>query len=62
MKDKWLYDIILDGQFVGDQGDYEFDTKEDAINDANHFIENALAIEYERSADDFEIQCYQAIM
>lgn len=60
-KGKWLYDIFLDDCYVGDQGDYAFNTKEEAEVDANHYLEQALVEEYNRSADDFVIEYYQAI-
>lgn len=62
MAGKWLYDIFLDDCIVGNQGDYEFDTKEEAVIDANDYIENTLVSEYERNGDDFEVQYYQAIV
>ena len=58
-KGKWLYDIFLDDNHVGDQGDEAFDTREDAEIDANHYLEQALANEYNRNADDFVIEYYQ---
>lgn len=57
---KWLYDIFLDDCFVGNQGDSAFDTKEEAEIDANEHLELALANEYNRNADDFKIEYYQA--
>ncbi len=60
MEGKWLYDITLDGDYVGDQGDAEFDTKDEAIEDAKDFIHNALLKEYKRENKDFSIECYQA--
>ena len=60
-KDKWLYDIFLDECCVGDQGDYAFDTKEEAEIDANEYLELAISKEYGRNADDFKIEYYQAI-
>ena len=59
-KDKWCYDIILNGVVVGNQGDETFDTKEEAVIDANEYIELALCNEYNVSGDDFEIEYYQA--
>ena len=41
-KDKWLYDIFLDNLIVANQGDYAFDTKEEAEADANQYIEDTL--------------------
>ena len=58
-KGKWLYDIFLDDNYVGDQGDEAFDTKEKAEIDANEYLELALSKEYGRSADDFVIEYYQ---
>lgn len=60
-KDKWLYDIFLDDNCVGDQGDEVFNTKDEAITDANEFIKQALAKEYNRSIDAFRVEYYQAI-
>jgi len=59
-KDKWLYDIYLNGHIVGNQGDEAFDTREDAIIDANQYIEEALCKEYNANGDDFEVEYYQA--
>jgi len=58
-KGKWLYDIFLDDNYVGDQGNEAFDTREDAEIDANHYLEQVLVAEYGRSADDFVIEYYQ---
>lgn len=57
----WLYDIMLkDGTTVGNQGDEDFKTKEDAFDDAMDFIICELCEEYNKSIEDFEIQCYEA--
>lgn len=61
MEGKWLYDIFLDDRFIGDQGDGEFDTVDDAVNDANDYIE-FLAREYERNESEFDVSVYQAIV
>ena len=60
MKGKWLYDIFLDDCIVGNQGDEEFDTKEEAVVDANDYIENGLTKFYEANADKFKVEYYQA--
>ena len=62
MTGKWLYDIFLNDCIVGNQGDEEFDTKEQAIVDANDYIENALANEYGCNGDDFVVDYYQAVV
>lgn len=59
-KDKWLYDIYLNNCIVGNQGDYAFDTMEEAAIDANDYIENGLSKFYEVNEDDFVIVYYQA--
>lgn len=59
-KDKWLYDIYLNDCIVGNQGDYAFDTKEEAEIDANDYIENGLSKFYEANGGDFVIDYYQA--
>ena len=58
---KWLYDIFLDGSIVGNQGDEAFDTKDEAVIDANIYIEEYLAKEYEVNGDEFVVEYYQAI-
>ena len=64
MTGKWLYDIVLprDGKYilVGDQGDEEFDTKEEARADADDYIISMLEKEYNAKAREFEVNCYQA--
>lgn len=58
MDKKYLYDITLDGNIVGDQGDYLFDTKEEAQADANSYIISTLEKEYGKTYEDFEIVIY----
>lgn len=58
MDKEYLYDIVLDGQIVGDQGDYSFDTREEAQADANSYI-SALRQEYGKKHQDFEVQIYE---
>ena len=60
MKGKWLYDIILNRKLVGDQGDLEFDTKEEARADADDYCISELCKEYGVEPRDFEIECYRA--
>lgn len=60
IKGKWLYDIYLDDCIVGNQGDYAFDTKDEAEIDANDYIENGLSKFYEANGDDFVVDYYQA--
>lgn len=64
MKGKWLYDITLckDAKYilVGDQGDEEFDTKEEAQADADDYIISMLEKEYDAPRGLFEVNCYQA--
>lgn len=59
-KGKWLYDIFLDDLCVGNQGDEAFNTREEAEIDANEYLEQALVNEYNRNADDFKVEYYQA--
>lgn len=59
-KGKWLYDIYLNNYIVGNQGDYAFDTKDEAEIDANDYIENGLSEFYKANGDDFVIDYYQA--
>ena len=59
-KGKWLYDIYFNDCIVGNQGDYAFDTKNEAEIDANDYIENALSEVYEANGDDFVVDYYQA--
>lgn len=54
----YLYDIFLNGNLVGDQGDEEFLTKEEAINDATNYINAELCKEYNATPADFYIECY----
>ena len=57
----WLYDIFLkeNGILVGTQGDYEFDTKEEAYEDAVDYIQNGLMEEYNKEENDFRIETYE---
>lgn len=57
-EDKYLYDITLDGNIVGDSGDIEFDTEDTAKADANKYIAAALVPEYRRDINDFKIVLY----
>lgn len=58
----WLYDIYLDkleqGNLVGDNGEMSFKTKEEALKDANAFIED-LAKEYNSDPSEFRIVFYK---
>ena len=60
MKGKWLYNISLDDYIVGNQGDEEFDTKEEAQADADDYIISMLEKEYDAPHSLFEVNCYQA--
>lgn len=56
----WLYDIFLEhGFLVGTQGDYEFDSEEEAERDAKDYILNGLKELYGKQESDFKIKCYQ---
>ena len=59
MENKWLYDIFLNDNLIGDSGDLEFDTKAEAKTDADDYILE-LCKEYKVNPKDFEIQIYQA--
>lgn len=61
MKNKYLYDIVLDEQVVGNSGDMDFDTEAEAKVDANDFISGELSKEYNRNINDFKILPYKAI-
>ena len=56
--DKYLYDISLDGEYIGDQGDGSFDTEDKAREDAESYIRDELMEEYNRPFEDFVIECY----
>lgn len=62
---KYLYDIFLDdlpqGNCVGDQGEREFDTIEEAQADADDFIISELSKEYNKPAKDFRVEIYKAL-
>lgn len=62
MKYIWLYDIYLDkldsGNLVGDNGEMSFKTKEEALKDANDYIED-LAKEYNSDSSEFRIVFYK---
>ena len=60
-EDKWLYDVYLNDVLVGNQGDFAFDTKEEAEIDANDFIYNSLCKEYNVDADRFTVDYYRAL-
>lgn len=60
MENKWLYDIFLNDNLIGDSGDLEFDTKTEAKADADDYILSSLCEEYKVNPRDFEIQIYQA--
>lgn len=60
MENKWLYDIFLNDNLIGDSGDLEFDTKAEAKADADDYIISELCEEYKANPRDFEIQIYQA--
>ena len=56
----YLYDIFLDGAYIGDQGDGEFRTKEEAQADADDYIISELSAEYNRPVSDFKVTVYKA--
>ena len=51
---KYIYDICLNGQLIGDSGDEIFDTKEEAMLDAKDYAED-LASDYGCSVIDLKI-------
>lgn len=61
MKNKYLYDITLDEQVVGNSGDMDFDTEAEAKADADDFISGELSKEYNRNISDFKILTYKSI-
>lgn len=58
MEEKYLYNIRLDGQIVGDNGDLEFITKEEAQADADDYIISELSKEYNKKVSDFIVEIY----
>ena len=50
---KYAYDIMLDGNHVGDSGDMWFDTFEEAQVDSDNYIISCLKEEYKRPYIDF---------
>ena len=58
-RQKWVYEITLNNRIVGDQGDAEFETREEALADANNLIVNGLCEEYEVSADTFKVEVFK---
>jgi len=56
---KYIYDICLHGELVGDSGDEIFDTKEEARADARDYAED-LATDYDCSVSDLEICVFEA--
>ena len=60
---KYAYDIYLDkldnGNLVGDNGEMSFKTKEEALKDANDFIEEDLAKVYNSDPSEFRIVFYK---
>lgn len=56
---KYIYDICLNGQLIGDSGDEIFDTKEEARSDAKDYAED-LATDYDCSVSDLEICVFEA--
>ena len=59
---RWVYDIYLDdletGNLVGDNGEEDFETKEEAEKDAKLFITRHLCEEYNRNENEFRIKYY----
>lgn len=60
MVGKFLYDIALEDKYIGDSGDLEFDTKEEAQADADDYIISELSKEYCRPVSDFDVLIYKS--
>lgn len=63
-KDKWSYTVILNDEVIYDGEDglldtSYFNTKKEAENDANDFI-NYLVKENKGNTDDYEVEYWQA--
>jgi len=57
---KFLYDIMLDGNFVCNSGEMTFDSEKAARSDAKILIAQELVDEFEVSSNRFEIITYKA--
>lgn len=57
-KNEWFYDIALNGQTVGFNGDSTFNSKDAAIIDAREYITMELSHEYNEKPENFRIYCY----
>ena len=59
----YIYDIVLDklkdGACVGNSGDEIFDTKEEALADADDYILSHLADEYKARPSEFNVVIYE---
>lgn len=55
----WEYDIELNGNIVGDNGDLEFCTKEEALADADDYIISTLENEHHAKYKDFVVTIYE---
>ena len=56
---KWLYDIYLGNEIVGNQGLSRFDDEDTARKDAHDLIRTRLSSEYGREFKDFYVLCYE---
>ena len=56
---KYIYDIFLGDYLVGTQGDYRFNTKEEAEEDAKDYILNGLMESCNKKESDFRIKYYK---
>lgn len=61
MEGKFLYDITLDGEYIADSGDLEFNTEKEAQADADDFIISELSKECGRPVRDFGVLIYKAL-
>ncbi len=57
---RFLYEIYLYGERVGDSGNVTFSTEEDAVQDANESIIYNLVKLYNASKDDFSVKAHRA--
>ena len=51
---------LIISYYIGDSGDLEFDTKEEAQADADDYIISELSKEYCRPVSDFDVLIYKS--
>lgn len=55
----WEYDIKFNDNVVGDNGDLEFETEEEALADADDYIISTLEKEHNAKYKDFVVTTYK---